>query len=529
MKNPLSLRRARMPRALALACALAAAGGAHAATWTKLSNRVPGSAGTSTMFLLTDGTVMVKSGDAGWMRLSPSATGSYAEGTWSSLADMSEGRQWFASHVLPDGNVWILGGEYSGPDMAANWTNTGEIYDTLHDTWSPIANHPEANYGDVPSMLLEGNRILTGSLSTRKTYTYDVATNAWSRAAQKAYDDQSDEEGWVKLGDGSIMTYDIFHSIQQRAGYAEIWNQKSGKWTGRSPADGTASGTLPLLSDDSVGDEMGPVLKLRSPANKGTVLFVGANGHNALYTVGTRAWTQLPDLTDVVAGKSVLFGADDAPGAEMPGGHVIVAADEGPTKGTFTPPTHLFDFDPGTNTFSPLQPAFPDANYWNIPCFEATMLMLPTGQLLIGNSSQQLYLYTPDGAADKKSLPVFQGLHYDGSARFTLTGTRLNGVSAGATYGDDAEADENYPIVRFRGADGSVWYARSTNWSNARVADADAETVQLTLKAGMPAGDYEVTISGAGIASKENCLAITAQEAAGTGAPAQVMPGTCGF
>src|SRR4051794_10192096 len=96
---------------------------AHAASWSTLAGTAPG--GTGLMMLLTDGTVMVKTGNAAWSRLSPSASGSYVDGTWSALASMSTGRLYFASNVLTDGRVFVLGGEYSGPNMSANWTNTG--------------------------------------------------------------------------------------------------------------------------------------------------------------------------------------------------------------------------------------------------------------------------------------------------------------------------------------------------------------------------------------------------------------------
>jgi hypothetical protein len=522
-------RRLPARRLLALACALALAGGAHAATWTKLANPAPGSWGTSTMFLLTDGTIMVKTDDGGWSRLTPDAKGNYANGTWSAIAPMSEGRQWFSSHVLPNGNVWVLGGEYSGSNMDANWTNTGEIYDSLKDSWSPITHQPETRYGDVPSMLLEDGRIMTGSLSTNHTWFYDLATDTWTAGANKAYPDRSDEEAWVKLPNGSVMTYDVFYGVQQNQGYAEVWDPKTNTWSGRSPADGTATGTLPLLSLQAVGFEMGPSIKLRSPSHKGTILFIGASGHTAVYNEGTKVWTQTPDLNDTLNGKQILFGSDDAPGAEFPSGHVLVAADTGPTNGTFSPPTHLFDFDPDSQTFTPITATFPDQTYWNIPCYEATMLMLPTGQLLIGNSSSQLYVYTPDGKANKKSRPVVKGLHYDGSGQFTLSGTQLNGLSAGASYGDDAEMDENYPIVNFLDAQGNVYYARTTNWSNTGVGHHGTETVSLTLKAGMPKGDYKMTAIGAGIGSKPACLRITADEAAGTGSAGDVMPGKCNF
>lgn len=522
-KTPSPITR-RLPHAIACACVLALASGAHAATWTKLANAAP--AGTSTMYLLTDGTIMVKDGDASWARLTPDAKGNYAKGTWSNLAPMSECRYWFSSHMLQNGNLWILGGEYTGAGCAANWANTGEIYDTVKNTWSPIAHHPESSYGDVPSMLMENGKIMTGSLQTAKTWIYDIASNSWTQGANKFYNDRSDEEGWAKLGNGQVFTYDIFYSISTQAGHAEVYDPKSNSWSGRSPVDNTATGTLPLLSTQAVGDEMGPTMSLRSPKNKGSVFAIGANGHTAMFTVGTKNWVQTPDLNDTLNGKQILFGADDAPGAEMPSGHVIFAADTGPTNGTFTPPTHLFDFDPTSLTITSITSSFPDQAYLNVPSYTTTMLMLPTGQLLFGNGSRALYVYTPDGKADKASKPTFTNLHYNGDGTFVLTGTKLNGVSAGSTYGDDAEFDENYPIVSLADSKSNVFYGRTTNWSNTRVRFGKPETVDLTLNPGMTTpGNYDLVISGAGIQSKATCVTITQAMINGNGSAGDVA--TC--
>src|SRR5689334_17934515 len=132
----------KTPSLIACAAALALVSGAQAATWTKLKNAAPG--GTVTLYQLTDGTIMVKDGDASWAKLTPDAKGSYVNGTWSNLASMSECRYWFSSHVLRDGNVWILGGEYTGAGCPANWSNTGELYNTVTNKWSPVASHPES-------------------------------------------------------------------------------------------------------------------------------------------------------------------------------------------------------------------------------------------------------------------------------------------------------------------------------------------------------------------------------------------------
>lgn len=501
------------------------AGGAQAATWTQLAHAAPG--GTGIMMQLTDGTVMVKTGNAAWSRLSPSATGSYANGTWTALAPMSTGRLYFASQVLNDGRVFVLGGEYSGPSMSANWNNTGEIYNPLTNTWSPILHHPESQYGDVPTMLLNGNKILAGSLSTGKSYIYDIAANTWTASGTKVYADQSDEETWMRLPDGRILTYDLFHSFQTGGSYAEAYNPTTGTWASVSPSDGTASGTIPQLSSNALGAELGPGLLLRRSGTAGKGLFVGATGHTGVYDIAANSWAAGPDLTGTLNGKQVTFGADDAPGAEMPSGHVLLAADAGPASGTFSGPTLLFDYNPTTNTVAPVSPAFPNPSALTGSAFTMTMLVLPTGEILYQNGSTSLWVYTPDGTAPAASQPKVKKLNYDGSGKFTLTGTQLDGVSAGASYGDDNQMDENYPIVRLTDASGTVYYARTSNWSKVSVADATSQTVDFTLKSGTPAGNYSLVVSGAGVQSTPTCITITAKEASGTGAAKKVPLSAC--
>src|SRR6186713_1622314 len=81
--------------------------------WTPLTNLAP--AGLGTMMLLTDGTVMAQRAGVTniWYRLTPNSAGSYQNGTWSTIASMGLQRLYFASNVLTDGRVFVLGGEYS--------------------------------------------------------------------------------------------------------------------------------------------------------------------------------------------------------------------------------------------------------------------------------------------------------------------------------------------------------------------------------------------------------------------------------
>jgi hypothetical protein len=488
------------------------ANAAETGVWTPLTSAAPDLTGT--MQLLTDGTVLVQGYIFGndFMRLTPDATGNYINGTWSRVASMSIPRLYYASHVLQDGKLWLLGGEYTGFPFTPVWANTGEIYDPVADSWSPIAHHPEGNFGDDPSMLLSNGKILAGSINTNKSYLYDIATNTWTPAATKVYEDASDEEGWVKLPDGSVLTYDLFKSVNTVGGYAEKYVPSTNTWVSISPSDGTAAGVIPQLSSAQLGFELGPMMRLYD----GRIFVIGATGHTALYTPATNTWAAGPDIIGKIFGFPVLFGADDAPAAMLPNGHVIFTADAAPTQSLASPPTEFFDFDPMANTISLIAPPAFVVRF--LPAFLTRMLVLPTGQVLFSDVLSQMWVYTSPGAPPDALRPQIDDIRYDGAGVFTLSGRQLNGQSAGSNYGDDVESDENYPIVSLMDVAGKVYYARTTNWSTTEVATGELpETVNFTLPASLVnPGVYRATASGAGISTKAPfTLQITAAEIAG--------------
>ncbi len=129
------------------------------------------------------------------------------------------------------------------------------------------------------------------------------------------------------------------------------------------------------------------------------------------------------------------------------------------------------------------------------------MLMLPSGQVLFTTSSSQLYVYTPNGSPQTAWKPTITSVVANGN-HYTLTGTQLNGISAGASYGDDAEMDTNYPIVKLTSSSGKVYYARTFNWSSTGVATGSAPvTTDFSLPANMPYGTYSLSVIANGIAS----------------------------
>jgi len=431
-----------------------------ASNWTALTNTAPAAIGT--MMLLTDGTVMAQ--EAGvtktWYRLTPDSSGSYANGTWTSLANMGTARLYFGSNLMQNGNVFVVGGEYSGNN---NDTNTGEIYNSAANSWSPITTFPQSNYGDDPTMLLPTGNILAGYLSGTQTYIYNVSSNTWTQTGTKNNNDQSDEEGWVKLPDDSILSYDVFYNTGNTPGLAQRYIPSTGNWVN--------TGTVPVaLSSSAAGYELGPNILLPN----GNVFQVGGNGNTALYNPSTNTWTAGP----VVPGG---FESDDAPGVLLPNGNFLFTAD----VQLYNPPTHVFDYNYATNTITDITPTVAHGDPASLvsqlaanSSYTDRFLMLPNGQALFtAGQTSQLYVYKGTGPVISASTPTITGITFNGNNSFTLTGTALNGASQGATYGDDAEMDTNYPIVSVATNIGTTYYARTTNWNKTGVGVTNGATV----------------------------------------------------
>ena len=263
----------------------------------------------------------------------------------------------FTSDVQLTSGSPLIAGVYSTDRMLPGWTITGtgvpagatilsvdsatQVTMSANATASGpskavvFAGTPLSCFGDDPSSLLSHRRILAGNLLNNSTYLYSIDSNSWTQAATKVYKDSSDEEGWTVMSGGLILTYDLDPSIATGQGHAELYNPSVNLWSGISPADGTANGDLPLLSSNALGFELGPVLRLQD----GRGFVIGANQHTALYRQTTNTWSEGPDTFGTLSNpfgtiEHARFGADDAPAALMPNGHVLFAADAGPNPVT---------------------------------------------------------------------------------------------------------------------------------------------------------------------------------------------------
>jgi hypothetical protein len=447
-------------------------------TWLPLANLAPGDTGT--MLLLSDGTVMIQGGlqfaNKTWYGLTPDPFGSYLDATWSQLASMSLERLDFPSNVLSDGRVLVLGGEYTGPSNEWTRTNTGEIYDPTTDAWAPIQDFPKPYLGDDPTEVLPGGTVLAGSPTDYNTYIYDPLSGNWSFAANKPLSDSSGEETWVKLPDDSILSYDVWAD-----GGAERYVPSENQWV--------ATGSVPAaLSGPAVDNEIGPAFLLPD----GRAFFLGATGQTASYTLATNSWTAGPVIPHGLA-------AADAPGAMMPDGKILFAANPPISNGQFFGPTKIFEFDPATNSYTDVTPAGYDLLS---PPYTTRMLLLPSGQVLLTDGGDQLLLYTPDGSPAPAWQPQISQVTANPDGTYTLKGTQLNGFSQGASFGDDAEMDSNYPIVQLLDQSGHLYDARTFDWSSTGVATGSTVvSTQFALPPGFLPGSYALSVVANGIAS----------------------------
>jgi len=122
--------------------------------------------------------------------------------------------------------------------------------------------------------------------------------------------------------------------------------------------------------------------------------------------------------------------------------------------------------------------------------------------VLFSHFSQQLYVYRPTGAPIAAGKPTIISVTQNGDGSFHLVGTLLNGISEGATYGDDFQMNSNYPLVRLNEAGGNVYYARTYNWSSTGVMTGSTPvSTEFRLPASLPPGTYTLEVVANGFAS----------------------------
>jgi hypothetical protein len=457
---------------LVLPCTL---GSLAAQTWTPLTNTPPFH--PSTALLLTDGRVLVQNNAArDWWTLTPDLTGSYLNGTWKRSGPLPKGYgpTYYASAVLPDGRVVVMGGEYNlGPEV---WTTLGAIFDPTINKWASLtAPSGWTRVGDAQSVILAEGTFMVADCCTTQEALLDPSTLTWTPTGSgKA--DINDEEGWTLLPNGKVLTVDANSGTSLAS---EIFDPTAGSWS--------SAGSTVVELIDQASDEVGPAI-LRPD---GTVLATGATGHNAIYNTATATWSAAPDFPKNGQGRQLAIA--DGPAALLPNGNVLCMT----APGVYGMGIEFFEWD-GTN----FNPTVNISNASRLPAYFGRLLVLPTGQILLTDGTTDVELYTSPGVPDPSWAPVITtySTTLTHGKTSTISGLQFNGLSQGAAYGDDAQMATNYPLVRITNtATGHVFYARTYNHSSMGVATGSTvvtTTFQVPPKIERGASQLEVVANG---------------------------------
>jgi hypothetical protein len=387
--------------------------------------------------------------------------------------------------VLRDGRVIVSGGEYSD---AGSETNKTEMYDPATNTWKSIdAPTGWTRVGDAACAVLADGRLLMGNLDDTRTAIFDPVPNKWSAGPAKGK--ASDEESWVLMPDGSVVTVRCDNS------------KKSEKYV---PATNTwvDAGTLPQVIVEVASSEIGAGVLLTN----GTAFFAGANGKTALYSpplvvTNPGTWTAGPAFPNDSSGQTV--GCKDSPSCLMTHGRVLVSAgpvNGGGTAADYLTPTYFYEFN-GTSFTRVTDPP----NSTREP-YRGRMMLLPTGEILYAAETDAIYAYSYFSCPDSSWRPqiTFCPAVLDNAFTYSIQGRGFNGLSQAVGYGDDASSATNYPLVRLRHkASGHVSYCKTFNHSTTGVATGNAlVSTNFIVPWNAPLGATELSVVANGIASE---------------------------
>ncbi len=458
-----------------------------AGTWVRTtSHKVTGA---SLSLLLTDGTVIVhKPETTEWWKLTPDNTGSYVNGTWTQIASLpgTYSPLYYASAVLGNGKVFVMGGEYENSGGTPVWSNRGALYDPLTNKWTTLAAPSGwGNIGDAQCVVLpNGQLILANPFDTRMA-SLNPSNLTWTPLAGAGKGDAFDEEGWTLLPDGTVLTCD-----SPNAPACEKYVPIQDRWF--------SAGSTPFSLEDPSSEEMGPMVLMYN----GKVFATGATAtaHTAIYTPGLVStdpgtWVDGPQF-------DTSFGIKDGPACLLPNGHVLVSPSPG-----FSPPVQFYEFD--GSQFIP-EPATPNSP--GNPSFVGCMLVLPTGQVMYTDHSADVEIYTPSGTSSSAWRPTITSAPATAApgSTFTLYGKQLNGLSQFNAYGDDTTNAENYPLVRIKNnSTGHVRYCRTHDHSTMGVATGGAVvSTKVTVPGNIEKGPSTITVVVGGIPSLSKAITI---------------------
>ena len=166
----------------------------------------------------------------------------------------------------------------------------------------------------------------------------------------------------------------------------------------------------------------------------------------------------------------------------MKNGQILFAA----SPGLFQEPTHFFLFTT-VNGVSSITQVGDTPHSADLKAFVINFLVLPTGQLLQTDTTSKVSIYSPSGTASPAVEPVVTSVPttLTRGHSYTVSGKQLAGITSGATYGDDAQAGTNFPLVRIvNNATHHVFYAKTSGFSSRGLKPKAASSASFLVPAG---------------------------------------------
>ena len=179
------------------------------------------------------------------------------------------------------------------------------------------------------------------------------------------------------------------------------------------------------------------------------------------------------------------------------------------SPGYGNPPSSFLEWDGEDLTVIPGPPNAPTDG-----SFYGNMLILPTGQILLTDFSNDIEIYTPSNSGEQESENDPRIYAAPSQVRrgnsYRVIGRGFNGMSQGAAYGDDAQAATNFPLVRItNNRTGHVSYARTHDHSSMAVASEDTVSTTFDVSGAQERGASVLQVVVNGHASQK--LPITVQ------------------
>jgi hypothetical protein len=469
--------------------------------------------GATNPLLLTDGTVLVEdAGTGSWAALTPDINGSYINGSFSPLNPIPApyAPLIHPGAVLPDGRVLVEGGVYNQiqfDNLNPVQTNMGAIYDPAAGMWTSVAPPPGwSTIGNGPAVVLADGTYMQGNCCTDEVALFDAKTLTWT-ATGSSKSAQNQNQGWTLLPHGDVLTVDSYVGNYMAQGTGtQIYDAHTGLWHNAGSTGTQLWDSQAACGEANPSFEIGPGILMPD----GKVFYAGADtcpnasGNTAIYHTRTEQWTPGPAFP---TGLDMAMG----PAAIEPNGKVFMMA----SPGIGNPGSQFFEWDGNSLTSAP-----PSDFASEDSSFQGAMLVLPTGQILLTDRSEDVEIYTPAPGYRKDWAPEVKFIH--GATRqgstwellsgqtYKISGRRFNGMTQGASFGGGSQQSAtNYPLLRITNTStGHVFYCRTHDHSSMAVASEHEVSTFFDIPSTIETGPSALEVVTNGIPSRPEAVEI---------------------